>query len=365
VDEVGRFYRTPDQPIGTHLALRWKGRVRYTVPCDAAARQACWKTFRPGRLEIALRAMARLPRVFGAVSCVEAERLASIREAVGQEAGLSCCRAGAPGPWSKDTILLLDKKTAEPLYIVKAGDGEAVDSLLRNEAKWLLTLRAQASLANHIPEVVAHRSGRDFSFVAETPLPGKTDYKFGELHFVFLRKLQEFARQTIRYEESGLYRNMRLRLKDLSGLLPEAWSIRIEKAMRRIEQSLSGAPILFVAAHNDFTPWNIRVEDGVARVFDWEYADDEQLPLFDPLHFALMPLALMRRPTIKMVQRMSQTLQLSQQWFGKEFCYEAQTQALAYLMNLCTLYLSAERGRSDSNPVLESYAVIIDSLCHP
>jgi hypothetical protein len=134
--------------------------------------------------------------------------------------------------------------------------------------------------------------------------------------------------------------------------------------MQQIEQSLSSTPILVVAAHNDFTPWNIRVERNVARVFDWEYAEHEQLPLFDPLHFALFPMALRSRSTHEIVQCMNQTLQMSQMWLGKEFCCESKAQALAYLMNLCTLYLWSERGKADSNPVLKSYARIIDYICH-
>jgi hypothetical protein len=362
VGEVSRFYKSQSQGAGTHFALRWDGRVRYTVPREAAAQQACWKTFHPGRLELPLRAMARLPRLFDSVSCVEAERLASIREAIGQEAGFSCCRAGAPGPWSKDTILLLGKKTAEPLYVVKAGDGKAVDSLLQNEVRWLQTLRSEPLLIDHAPELVAHRFGTYLSFVAETPLLGKLDFKLGEPHFAFLRKFQEYSHRTIRYEDSGLYRNLRLRLKDLSGLLSKAWSIRIERAMRQIEQSLSGALILFVATHNDFTPWNIRVEHNMARVFDWEYADNEQLPLFDPLHFSLMPMALKRRSTAKTVQKMCDTLHLCRQQLGKESCYESQTQVLAYLMNICSLYLWGVRHNPGPHSVLEAYAHLIDHL---
>ncbi len=359
--EVSRFYSAPDQPYGTHLALRWNGRVRYIVPRTAAGQKACWKLFHPGRLGFPLRAMARLPRLLGAVSCVEADKLASIREAISKDAGLSCCRTGAPGPWSKDTILFLDQ-SAEPQYIVKAGAGEAVNSLLRNEAKWLRTLRSQASLVDHIPEVVAHRSGEDLSFVVERPLQGKFEHKLRELHFAFLRKLQEYSRQTMPLEESRLYQNLRSRLKDLDGLLTQAWSIRIEKAMRQIEQSLSGPAILFVAAHNDFTPWNIRVQGGVARIFDWEYADYEQLPLFDPLHFALMPMALKRDKPQNMLRRISRILQLCEQSLGKERCYAADTQALAYLVNLCTLFLWADRGRCTQHPTIVSYAHLIDQI---
>lgn len=362
VDEVNRYYRGQARPIGSHLALRWKGRVRYIVPRVAAGQQACWQVFRPGKLGIPLCAMTRLPRLLGAVSCVEAEGLASIREVIGKEAGLSCLRAGAEGVWSKDTILFLDKKTAEPLYIVKAGTGVAVDSLLKNEANWLRNLQNHASLVGHVPKLVAHRSGADLSFVAQRALSGNLDFRLGDAQLDFLRRLQESSLQPIRYEDSRLYRTLNSRMKDLSGLLPEAWSTRLEKAMQRIEQSLSGAPILLVAAHNDFTPWNMRLERGVAKVFDWEYADYEQFPLFDPLHFVLAPMALKSESTAKIIQKMHETLHMCQQWLGEERCYKGETQALAYLINLCTLYLWADRGKRNLHPTLVSYAHMIDFL---
>ena len=109
-----------------------------------------------------------------------------IREAIGKEAGLSCCRTGTPGVWSKDTILLFNKETAEPLYIIKAGIGEAVDLLLRNEAKWLKSLRDEASLADHIPELVTHRTGADLAFVVQCVVSGGSDYALGEPQFGFL-----------------------------------------------------------------------------------------------------------------------------------------------------------------------------------
>ncbi len=363
MDDIGLFYKVQDQPTGTHLALHWKGRVVIIVPREAYAQHACWNIFSPGWLKYPLRAMAYLPRLSGAIHCVEAERLTSIREEIGKEVGLSCCRAGAPGPWSKDAILLLGKNSAAPLYIVKAGAGEQVDMLLGNEAYWLRALRDQPSLVDHIPELVAHHSGTYLSFVAITPFRGEFDYRFSETHIAFLQKLQDYSRQNIRFEESRLYRNLHLRLKNLRGLLSETWSTRLDKALRRIEQSLSGAPIICVVAHNDFTPWNIRMEHGVAKIFDWEYAEHEQLPLFDPLHFALLPLALKRATPAKILRTIHQTLQFCEHWLGEEKCFAAETQALAYFVNLCTLYLWAEHGISNSDPVCDSYATVIDHIC--
>jgi hypothetical protein len=363
VDEVSDLYRTQDQSMATHLALRWKGRVRYTIPHESAGQQMCWKIFRPGKLGLPLRAMARLPRLFGSTNCGEGAEIASMREATGGDAGLSCCRAGSEGSWTKETVLLLNKKTIEPLFLVKTGAGTTIDSLLQNEADWLRKLQDEKSLADHVPELVALRSGEDRSFIAQSVLLGKFDMRLGDLHLEFLKKLQRYSLQSVRYEDSVLYRTLNSRLADLDGSLPEAWSTRIETAMKRIEESLSDAQVPLVAAHNDFNPWNIGLHENRAYVFDWEFAANGQMPLFDPLHFVLMPLGLWSRPTARIVQRMHETLQLCQQRLGKELCYEGQTQALAYLVNLCTLYLGQFRGASDSSPLLGSYGLVIDQMC--
>jgi hypothetical protein len=313
-------------------------------------------------LGIPLRAKAAMPGLLGSVDCVESENLRTIREAIGKEAGLSSCRAGSPGPWSKETILLLDKETAEPLYLVKAGAGEAVDALLRNEADWLATLRDQLSLAGHIPELIAHRSGADSCFVAQYAVAGDLDFRLGAAQLDFLCKLQGPFLQSMRFEDSKLYRTLNSRLTDLEGHLTEAWSERMKKAMLKIAVSLSNATLSFVAAHNDFTPWNIRIENGRALVFDWEYAANEQLPLFDPLHFVLLPMALKSRSGDKMAQRIDETVELCRHWFGEELCHLAQTQALAYLVNVSTLYLWGVKGGLNSHPLFDSYARMIDHL---
>jgi hypothetical protein len=362
VAEISPFYQAEKQQAGTHLALRWRGRVRYIVPREPAGQQACWRVFQPGRLGILMRVMLRLPQLAGATGCVESDNLALIRQSIGKQAGLSSSRAGAPGPWYKETILFLDEHY-DPLYLVKAGAGVEVDALLQNEAKWLRSLRDQPSLAAHIPALVAHRSGSDLCFVGQCVVSGEIEFQLGESHFDFLRKLQESSLQTMLYDDSRLYQNLRFRINGLKESLTDAWASRLEVGMRRIGSSLSGAPILLVTSHNDFTPWNVRMERGVAKVFDWEYADSEQLPLFDPLHFVLLPMALSRQPTARMIQTMEMTFQQCRTWIGSERCYEAKAQALAYLLNLCTLYLWSVRGTGISDPVVDSYGNLIDHLC--
>jgi hypothetical protein len=363
MDGLSRFYIAASRPDADYLALHWKGRVRYTVPREAAGQRACWDVFRPGRLTLPMRAAARFPRLLGSSTCAEGPGIQAIRQALEAKAGLSCCRSGAAGPWSKETMLFLDKQSAKPLVFAKAGVGGAVGSLLQNEAKWLGYLGEDAGLRQHLPQLLAHRCEDEFSFVAQLPLAGVMRFEFGQSHIDFLLKLYAHSFQLKRFNETRLYRNLQLRMRLLSGYLSEAWSTRLDIAMRRIEQTMSEKPQLFVIAHNDFTPWNTRVEQNVAGVFDWEYADAEHLPLFDPIHFHLLPMGLKGHPALRMASKIAEVVEHCRQWAGAEICCEPEAQALAYLVNLSTLYLHAEDGKTDANPVLLSYGLLIDHLC--
>lgn len=361
MDDITGLYTVDDGRAATHLALFWKGRLRYTVPREPAAQKACWELFQPGPLGIPLRAMTLVPRLLGAVRCSEDEKLAFIRKTIGEKAGLSCSRNGAPGPWHKDTIIFMDERT-QPLYVAKVGVGAEVSALLLNEAQWLSDMHRQESLIDHIPSLVAHRCDPNFSFVAQSVLLGGLDFTLGPVHIEFLRKLQASSLQSIQFQDSALCKTLHSRLDDLSGLLPQEWSRRLEVGMRLIESAFLGVPIQVVAAHNDFTPWNIRIASGVAKIFDWEYAANEQLPLFDPFHFCLAPMALKSAPTARILRTIHEVIAQCQQSFGMERCYKPEVQALAYMINLCTLYMWADRGTCNSHPSLVSYAHVIDRI---
>ena len=359
---IGCLYDTQDRRSATHLALRWRGRVRYLVPRDRGAQQACWSTFRPGLIGLPLRAMASLPRLFGAAGCAEAPALDALRKTLGPPAGLTCCRTGTQGVWSKDTVLFLDGES-RPYCVVKAGVGREVGALIENEAVWLQKLRNEITLAESVPALIAHRSGADLCFVAQSVLFGEVPFSLEGPHFTFLKNLREHSLQFKSYGESKLCQTLNTRFRNLSGMLTEVWSNRIEKALRRIEDSLFDARVPLAAAHNDFAPWNTRLRGNRLSVFDWEYAADEQFPLFDPLHFALMPMALKGRASAKIAQTMTETLNLCTQRIGIEQCLHAETQALAYFVNLCTLYLWADRGACTKHPPVVRYGELIDSIC--
>lgn len=359
---TGHLYQGESAATATHLALNWRGRLRFVVPRNRAAQRATWQMFRPGRIRIVFEPMTRLPRLLGAGRCSESAQIASIRTKIGLETGFSCCRTGAGGPWSKDTLLLLDEKANEPLCFAKTGAGAAIDRLLQNEADWLRRLRDETALAGHVPALVAHCSAEDFHFLVQSPVCGSSSFSLGEPHFDFLRKLQAYSERPVRYQDSILHHSLHARMDDLDGLLPTEWSERISKATRKIEAALGTSSAPFVAAHNDFTPWNTRLRNGIVSVFDWEFAAHEQLPLFDPLHFAMSPLARQNKSRHEIIRAMDATILSSRRSLGVERCNHPEIQALAYMVNLCTLYMWADRGTRNSHPMLVSYAGIVDTI---
>jgi hypothetical protein len=149
----------------------------------------------------------------------------------------------------------------------------------------------------------------------------------------------------------------------MTSTLSKEWSNRLTVGMQRIAQSLSDARIPLVAAHNDFTAWNTRIHNNIVKVFDWEHAEYEQFPLFDPLHFFLLPMGLKRESPEKSTRELLRVLQLCKNAFDTKWNFKPEIQALAYLLNLCTIYLWSARGASESDPVVVSFAGVIDHLC--
>ena len=179
---------------------------------------------------------------------------------------------------------------ADPQLIVKAGTGGAANALLENEAHWLRRLGSEARLAKQVPELVTHRSGERSASLrsARTWTPGL--YAGRTADGVSARASAVFPTAD-GLPRLHLFENAQIPAMDLEGLLSEAWSRRIARTMEIIERSLEKSPVLLVAAHTIHSLEHST--NGNARcVFDWEYAAEEQLPLFDCLHFVLLPMAL-------------------------------------------------------------------------
>jgi hypothetical protein len=362
MNNTGQLYQSESAAAATHLALNWRGRLRYVVPRSRRAQRAAWRFFHPGRIRIVLEAMTRMPRLLGAVPCVENNTLALIRAALDTPRGFSCGAGGAEGAWSKDTVLLLREGSPDPACLVKAGTGAMVDRLLRWEAHWLQTLDREPALRPHIPGLLAHRAGAGLSFLAQTPLPGRRDFRLGAAHFEFLRALHRWSGRSLRYPESGLARNLRARLGRLQNKLPQRWIDRLGRAVDRVEAAYGDSSSLFAVSHGDFSPWNTLIHRSRLLVFDWEFAAEECLPLFDPLHFALKLPALKAAPLSHTSAILEKTLAACAVHLPQEFCRRPKAQALAYLVHVCTHFLDDDPALASGNAALDAYAALMDHL---
>jgi len=63
------------------------------------------------------------------------------------------------------------------------------------------------------------------------------------------------------------------------------WQELGRKALGIAERELEGREIDCGIAHGDFAPWNMRIEDGTLRLFDWESATYHAPLLWDQFHF--------------------------------------------------------------------------------
>src|SRR5690606_9145856 len=69
----------------------------------------------------------------------------------------------------------------------------------------------------------------------------------------------------------------------------DPWKGHYEDALTLLEQALGDRELEFSLAHRDFTPWNTRATtDGEIYAFDWEFAEQGYIELYDYFHFHFM-----------------------------------------------------------------------------
>ena len=113
--------------------------------------------------------------------------------------------------------------------------------------------------------------------------------------------------------------------------MPGEWDERVRKGLALLEYKV-GVGVLMSRAHRDMVPWNMRL-DGKKEihVFDWEYSEQEYLPLYDFFHFLLMPKALSGRVAIQDGRETLQKVKLLN-WHGdKRIVHNPAIQLLGYL----------------------------------
>ena len=144
----------PTTESATHVSLRSGGRVRFIAPRALSAAQAGISFFLRGRNRLKACALWWWASAQRGTRARESDAISFLRRQCLPAVDATFLKKGADGPWSKDSILLLEDGT-RPVGIAKVGRADKVRDLVMNEAQWLARLGAKQSLHPHLPAVLA------------------------------------------------------------------------------------------------------------------------------------------------------------------------------------------------------------------
>jgi hypothetical protein len=271
---------------------------------------------------------------------------------------------GSPGPYTKDTLLFMSEKGL-PRAIAKVASTEAGTHLLKREAEWLSLLADNPEFRERVPSLIRATQLERVYLLIERPgggVMGGTLLR--EHHLRFLSDFQAAFGVHSGFNGSCMNTTMEKRLGRLMPLLSPIWSARLQKATECIESGFKGVPLPMVAAHRDFTPWNILSSASGIFVFDWEYAENNYVPFYDLFHFVLLRQALSKNVPVSSIRMllakvMKEGRSLSD---GESKCNVPDIQLLAYLTDLTLMYLDSIDGAEIQHNVLDNYGRLIDAF---
>lgn len=269
---------------------------------------------------------------------------------------------GTPGPYNKQTIVLLDRSGAAKA-IAKCALSPAARKLLENEAHWLQWLAAQPALVGSIPRLLAQAEVEEALVILQSPGAGRQCHgALQPLHVRFLAELHRASLGEGPFDRSGMYRAMQDRLERMRAHLTDAWRSRATEALSRFGAEFGSSPVPQVLAHRDFAPWNMLIQGERLFIFDWEYACTGYIPLYDLYHYCLMPRVLRRDvagpEAVVVIKEVSQLYARVAQ--GGSPALRPDIQLLAYLLDLCLFYLESNDGNDAGDRVVRRYGELID-----
>lgn len=201
--------------------------------------------------------------------------------------------AGVPDRNQKVIVRAMDRRgTARA--ILKIGFSERSDDAVTREAA---ALERMAELAPHLaPRLIAsgERAGR--AWMAQEVLAGKrSGDDLTPAHVRALVELGRIGRGLTAMDDLPAYRDGIRNLAALDPSFDADWHDAYLRLRRGLEETGTGDGVPTTLAHGDFTPWNVMVERGAVRAFDWEYFAEAAPALQDALHFHVQTSILVRQ----------------------------------------------------------------------
>lgn len=354
---------SPD--LATHCSYPKGEDERLIVPLNRRLRRKGLNFFYPLRKRTLLR-LRSLQRLLTGKTMNAHFREGQVMQAIKNLAGDPSLRTvismGTPGPLRKYTVLMLNDVGTQ-IAVAKIGTTPKAVHQVRKEAHWLRVLSAEPAMRQSTPAFIAEGNIADACIVVQSVCTGKfVDNVLRSPQLQFLSAFQEVFQEEQKFRDSVMYREMACRFERLQSRLSPEWVNRIRRALSVLEAGLDNITMPLVAAHRDFTPWNMRLQRGRLAVFDWEYASTGYLPLYDLFHFYLLPIAVKSVVSPSRLRCILENVVRHGESLGEPArkLYAPALQLLAYLLDVSLFYLESNEGRETGDLVVHCFACLID-----
>ncbi len=197
---------------------------------------------------------------------------------------------GTPGYLRKPSIQIMNT-TGSILGYGKIGDKPSIRKIIENEAQTLSRLKNLDLGEADVPEVKylggIHSDAIFFiqstckGHLSSAPLTPQT------IHADFLFRLFNQTKIVTDFEKSTCLKEVSARLQSIDRKISEDWSILLARALRWCSGKIGRCKLPLGLAHLDFTPWNTFLSNGRLFIFDWEFAREAWIPLYDAFHFII------------------------------------------------------------------------------
>ena len=198
-------------------------------------------------------------------------------------------------------------------YFVKVALTEQSKDLINNEKEILNELNKYQYQSLTIPKIVES----DENYITIDNIAPKNQTQSSTLNEIHLNALDEIYSKTIdnkSIKNSTYFEIIKENIAELSNrsLNKNFDKNKIQiliKNMKIILESLnSEKEISFAYGHNDFTPWNMFVENNHLYLFDWELAKKDIVLLYDFFHFIFQSQILISKSDYKTIYEVIVTL---------------------------------------------------------
>jgi hypothetical protein len=192
--------------------------------------------------------------------------------------------AGSESPRRKITALAVTGRQGKDV-VVKIADTERGTDAVKQESQALRALEG-SPLSSQVPKLIWEGQWESYYVQLQEKAIGvdcKQTASLTDAHLNFLSKLSTIGRKVTPLKETRVWRDVEAMAK---ASCSKALSHPIRIALERVlSDKFANMPVVCHRTHGDFTPWNIKVNNGKLFVYDWEDSLSDGLALTDIFHF--------------------------------------------------------------------------------